>query len=301
MNAHPANTVTTLQSLLDHACSTLILAGQTDSPKLDAHLLLAHVLQVSRTHLITWSDQPLLPQQIEYFNQLFSQRVLGHPIAHLTGEREFWGLTLKVTADTLIPRPDSETLIEAVLERMPPKHINTADLTFLDLGCGTGALALALQTLYPNARVFAVDMSHAALAVAQHNAATHQLPVQFLHSNWLSAFSSAALPELALRQFDCIVSNPPYIEADDAHLTQGDVRFEPLRALVAGQDGLDDIKIIINQAWSHLKPQGHLLIEHGYNQADAVAALLHARGYAAVTLYHDLGQQPRITAALKPS
>ncbi len=275
------------QTLLS-AKQQLIDAGQTDSPQLDAELLLAHCLQKSRTYLFTWPDQILSPEQQKSFDHLLALRCQGKPIAHLTGWREFWGLELKVTADTLIPRPDTETLIEAVLDlQLAP------DAKILDMGTGTGAIALALKSELPQASVTALDMSPAALAVAQENADRLGLDVEFLHSNWFSAVNDY--------RFDCIVSNPPYIEEADPHLQQGDVRFEPITALTSGTDGLDDIRMIIQQAVQHLNPGAWIAIEHGYNQAQAIAQLFVDHDYHNIRLCTDYGGNPRITLAQKPN
>lgn len=280
-----------IQHTLQAAQQKLIAAELTDSPKLDAELLLGHALQVNRTYLYTWSDKLLTAEQISLFEKLLNQRIDGHPIAHILGEREFWGLNLQVTKDTLIPRPDTETLIEGVLA-LCAENQTKQDWSILDLGTGSGAIALALKSELPSATVTAVDFSKNALEIAKHNASTHQLKINFLQSNWFSGIK----PE---QKFDLIVSNPPYIEESDPHLEQGDVRFEPITALTAGQDGLDDIRKIAPQAWQHLNPLGWLLVEHGYNQAEAVAKLFTENGFSQVSLLTDFGGNPRITIGQK--
>lgn len=294
----------TIENCLHAANQQLIQAGLVDSYRLDAELLLAHSLQVSRTYLFTWSDKLLDSQQQLAFETLLQQRLQGRPIAHLLGEREFWGLNLKVTADTLIPRPDSETLVEAVLElhqhaqssssSSGTKLENKTDQTWsiLDLGTGSGAIALALKSECPLCSVTAVDFSEKALQVASENALNLQLDVDFLQSDWFSAIKATQL-------FDCIVSNPPYIEEADPHLLEGDVRFEPITALTSGQDGLEDIRKITNQAWSFLKPNGWLLIEHGYHQAESVAEIFKIDHYSNVRGIKDLGGNPRVTLGQK--
>ncbi len=277
----------TIQSLLKSAQQQLITAGFTDSPRLDAELLLCHALNVSRSYLFTWPERPLNEKQLKKFPPLLAQRLQGHPIAHILGKREFWGLSLIVTQDTLIPRPDTETLVEATLERLANK--SEAKMAVLDLGTGSGAIALALKSERPDLHITAVDYSQHALEVAKQNAKKHQLDVQFLHSDWFSALKTPHT------QFDCIVSNPPYIEEKDPHLSQGDVRFEPLSALTSGEDGLDDIRIIAQHAPLHLKPQGWLLIEHGYHQANAVADIFSTHQFINIQLQHDLAGQPRVT------
>ncbi|MCF6346380.1 MAG: peptide chain release factor N(5)-glutamine methyltransferase [Thiomicrorhabdus sp.] len=283
-----------IQTILYAASQQLRQCGLTDSPKLDAELLLCHALNVSRTYLFTWSDKVPPAEQLKKFPPLLEQRLQGRPIAHILGEREFWGLPLIVTQDTLIPRPDTETLVETTLNLIqqkisppPIKPLNSPSL--LDLGTGTGAIALALKSERPELTITAVDQSLNALAVAQQNAKNLQLEVQFLQSDWFSAF------KVPHQQFDYIVSNPPYIEEKDPHLTQGDVRFEPLSALTSGEDGLDDIRTIAQHAKSHLNPQGWLLIEHGYDQADAVAEIFNQNGFTTIQLKHDLGGNPRVT------
>ena len=281
------STSPSIQDTLQSAQQQLITAGLTDSPRLDAELLLCHALNVSRSYLFTWPERTLSDEQLKNFPPLLTQRLQGHPIAHILGEREFWGLSLIVTQDTLIPRPDTETLVETALARLPNK--SEAEMAVLDLGTGSGAIALALKSERSELHVTAVDYSQHALDVAKQNAKKHQLDVQFLQSNWLSALKTPHT------QFDCIVSNPPYIEEKDPHLTQGDVRFEPLSALTSGKDGLDDIRIIAQHAPLHLKPQGWLLIEHGYHQANAVADIFSAHQFINIQLQHDLAGQPRVT------
>lgn len=281
----------TIENCLKTARQQLIEASLTESPQLDAELLLSHVLQVSRTYLFTWPEKPLNTEQSVQFQRLISQRIEGQPIAYLVGEREFWGLKLQVTTDTLIPRPDTETLVDAVLALYAKNKTHQA-WSILDLGTGTGAIALALKSEVPDFQITAVDFSENALAVARQNAKNHQLKITFLQSDWLSALDQEA-------RFDCIVSNPPYIEESDPHLDQGDVRFEPTTALTSGSDGLDDIRKITHQAWSHLNPNGWLLIEHGYNQADAVASIFESSGFANIRLLTDLAGTPRVTLGQK--
>lgn len=289
-----------IQETIQSAQNQLNQAGLVDSPHLDAELILCHVLDVNRSYLFTWPEKPLSSNQTTQFNTLLNQRLQGQPIAHIIGHREFWGLNLKVTPDTLIPRPDTETLIEATLaldcfsNRSGSCSItNQPPCSILDLGTGSGAIALALKSELPQCQITAIDQSQAALEVAKHNAIKNQLDVSFLHSNWFAS--------VAQKQFCCIVSNPPYIEDNDPHLQQGDVRFEPLTALTSGQDGLKDIRLIIDQAWSHLNDKGWLVIEHGYNQAQAIADLFAQKGYTNITLHRDLANNPRISLGQKPS
>ncbi len=281
---------------LNSASSKLEQQQISDSPKLDAELLLAHCLQKNRTYLYTWPEKTLTENEQACFDKQLQQRLCGHPIAHLTGEREFWGLNLKVTADTLIPRPDTEILIETALDKLHQSDNSAAQnaqaCRMLDLGTGTGAIALALKAEFPQCQVYALDFSLGALEVAKHNAQTQQLAIEFLHSSWFEQLD----PNL---KFQLIVSNPPYIEEQDPHLTEGDVRFEPITALTSGTDGLDDLKIIIQQAWSFLQDAGWLMVEHGYNQADQVATLFKLQGYQQVQTLQDYGNNPRITIGQK--
>ena len=263
------------------------LEAGSDSARLDAELLLAHVLQQTRTWLYTWNDRLLSAGQQQAANALLARRLAGEPVAYLLGERDFWSLSLNVNPSTLIPRPDTETLVEWALELPLP-----ANSRVLDLGTGTGAIALALASEQPSWQVSGVDFNADAVAVAQANAARNQLArVSFMQSDWYSAVSG---------DFDLIVSNPPYIDEDDEHLAQGDVRFEPRSALVADNQGLSDLALIIDRAPGFLRANGWLLLEHGYQQADAVCELLRARGFAEVSNRRDLGGQPRISGGRWP-
>ncbi len=255
----------------------------SDSPQLDAQLLLCHVLARPRSYLYTWPEQTLDTAQQAQLQQLASRRRRGEPIAHILGEREFWSLSLKVTADTLIPRPETELLVEAALARIP----DNAPWAIADLGTGSGAIALAIASERPLCRITAVDKSQAALAVAEDNAGRLGLRnIHFVHGNWFEPLYG--------REFAMIVSNPPYIEAADPHLGQGDVRFEPRDALASGADGLDDLREIIAHAPQHLSPPGWLLLEHGYHQGEAVLALLRAQGFAATETLTDLQGHDRV-------
>lgn len=288
-----------IDDLLNAASKAIEAHKISDSAQLDAELLMSYSLNKNRTYLYTWPEKTLSKSQQACFENLLEQRLQGKPIAHLTQEREFWGLNLKVTADTLIPRPDTEILIETALNKLNPlsnqqqcSSESQQACSILDLGTGTGAIALALKSELPTCQVTAIDFSQAALEVAKQNAQTHQLTVAFLHSSWFDA-----LPPQT--EFDLIVSNPPYIEAQDPHLLEGDVRFEPLSALTAGEDGLDDLKIIIGQACLFLKNHGWLMVEHGYNQATEVCKLFESHHFANVETIHDYGQNPRITIGQK--
>jgi release factor glutamine methyltransferase len=262
-------------------------AADTLGERLEAELLLLHVLGKPRSWLIAHADDELDDTQVNAYDALVQRRRDGEPVAYITGHRGFWTLNLEVTPATLIPRPETELLVELALARM------TATARVADLGTGSGAIALAIARECPTASVVATDASVDALAVAMRNAARHGIGnVRFAHGSWL-----AALPD---ERFELIVSNPPYIEADDPHLAQGDLRFEPVSALAAGADGLDDIRQIVAQARDHLEPGGSLLMEHGWNQGAAVREVLSAAGYRDVFTEQDLEQRDRVSGGIWP-
>lgn len=270
----------TIRAQLHHGAQRL---SQQAAPQLEAELLLAKSLRCLRTHLWAYPDQIVDEQAQHIFATLLERRVAGEPIAYLLGYQEFWSLSLKVTPDTLIPRPETEGLVELALKKLP---LNLSHRV-VDLGTGSGAIALALATERPDWRIVATDDSDAALAVAQHNAQVFQLnQIDFFSGFWCSA-----LP--ANERFAAIVSNPPYIAHGDAHLQQGDLRFEPKTALVSGREGLDDLQHIISTAQSHLAENGWLLLEHGYQHSVAVCDLLSTHGYTQVESFRDLAGQLR--------
>ena len=274
-----------IQALLTTA--SLQLAAVSDSAQLDAEVLLGYCLQKNRSYLRAWPEKQPDAQQCGQFRQLLDKRLDGWPVAYLTGQREFWSRDFKVSPDVLIPRPDSELLIELGLARLTAGQ--AAEV--LDLGTGSGILAITLAAERPLCRVIGTDLSSAALEIATANAARLNIAnISFILSDWF-----AALPA---RQFQLIVSNPPYIAADDPHLQQGDVRFEPESALISAENGLQDIRRIAEQARNFLKPHGSLLIEHGYNQAAGVQDLFKALNYQEITTHHDLSGQPRVTSGL---
>ncbi|MEI7574711.1 MAG: peptide chain release factor N(5)-glutamine methyltransferase [Methylotenera sp.] len=262
---------------------------KTEAAAFEAQLLLQYVLGVNRAWLIAHEHDVLQPNIQVVFEALLNRRLAGEPMAYIMGDREFYGLDLLVTPDTLIPRPDTETLVEAALAKIP----DSANQTILDLGTGTGAIALAVAKHRPKVNVVAVDASAAALEVAKKNAASLAITnVRLMLSDWFDA--------LVGERFDLIVSNPPYIEQNDVHLTQGDVRFEPISALISGADGLDDIRHIVANCLIYLKPQGWLMIEHGYNQADLVADLMAEAGLVSIQTIKDFGGNNRVTIAKNP-
>ena len=258
------------------------LAIGGDTPRLDAELLLSHLTGWTRTSFRAWPErQPSAPAATE-FRSLVQRRAAGEPVAHLLGQQEFWSLPLAVDTSTLIPRPDTECLVEAALE-LPI----AGEASVLDLGTGTGAIALALASERPGWVVRACDSRQQAVELAARNAMTLGLPVTVVLSNWFA--------ELPSENYDLIVSNPPYVAAQDQHLTLGDVRFEPASALVSGADGLDDIRRIVSAAPARLKKGGWLLIEHGYEQGRAVRTLYREAGLDNVETRQDYGRRDRFT------
>ncbi|MBM7353557.1 peptide chain release factor N(5)-glutamine methyltransferase [Lelliottia amnigena] len=257
--------------------------SESESPRRDAEILLEHVTGKARTFILAFGETALTADQHAQLSALLSRRKAGEPVAHLTGEREFWSLPLYVSAATLIPRPDTECLVEHALVRLPATACR-----ILDLGTGTGAIALALASERPDCQVTAVDVMPDAVALALRNAARLGFNnVKIQQSSWFDA--------LVGQQFDMIVSNPPYIDERDPHLSQGDVRFEPLTALVAADEGLADIAHIVTVSRQYLTAGGWLLIEHGWTQAEAVRALFTQAGYERVETCQDYGGNDRLT------
>ena len=266
-----------------------ILTPCSDSARLDSEILLAFTLEENRTFLHTWPEQILSESQQQKFNTFIQRRKAGEPVAYIIGTQEFWSLNLKVSPDTLIPRPETELLVEQALQRIP----KDSNWIILDAGTGSGAIALAIASERPACQLIATDISLANLCLAQSNAIANKISnITFIAANWLKPF-------IADFQFNMVVSNPPYIVENDPHLQQGDLRFEPQRALTAGKNGLDDIKIIIQQTYTHLKPGGWLLIEHGYHQADDVMKIMKQQAYVSITYLRDYGGQPRLSLAQK--
>jgi len=272
---------TTCRDLLARAAGQLAAVG--DSPLLDAELLLSRALDRPRTHLKAWPESQPDAEQCALFETLLTRRLRGEPMAYILGEREFWSLSLQVSPDTLIPRPDTEVLVEAALERIP----KGGHCRVLDLGTGTGAIALALKHERPLADVWASDASSGALQLARSNAKRLGLEITFREGDWWSPFRGM--------QFDIVVSNPPYIAESDAHLQSGDLRFEPRSALAAGPDGLADIRRLIAGAQAHLSAGGWLLLEHGHDQSGAVRELFVAAGFEETGSHRDLAGHFRVS------
>lgn len=264
-----------------------LLAAFSDSAKLDCQILLAFVLEKDTSYLLTWPEKKLTQTEFQAFIVLFERRLAGEPIAYIIKEREFWSLPFFVSPATLIPRPDTELLVEHILARHQED-----DLTCLDLGTGTGAIALALASEKKTWQVDAVDFSDDAVVLAKKNAQRLQLlQVDIYQSDW---FSSVRLA----KKFDVIVSNPPYIDENDQHLSEGDVRFEPLSALVASDNGLSDIKRIAKDAREYLKHNGMLYFEHGYEQAKEVRCILSQLSYQSIETLKDYSDNDRVTCAV---
>jgi len=275
----------TIASLLETASAEL--REDTDAPRLEAELLLAHALGCARSRFHAHPEETPDDGSLKAFASLVAARRAGEPIAYLTGEREFWSLKLKVTPATLIPRPETELLVEQALRRVPAD----AEWRLLDLGTGSGAVALALASERPRCRVTATDVSAAALRVARENAASLGVKnLEFLQGHWYAPLGS--------RRFHLVVSNPPYIKDGDAHLQQGDLRFEPRTALAAGQDGLEAIRSIVQRAPRHLERGGAVYLEHGLDQADAVRALLRVQGFSGMETLRDLQGHERVTGGV---
>ena len=265
-----------------------LLAKTSDSAKLDVEILLSFVLKKERSYLLTWPENKLSDEQLLEFISLLSRRAEGEPIAYLVGVKEFWSLPFAVSKSTLIPRPDTETLIELILDL----HADDKVLTCLDLGTGTGAIALALASEKPLWQIDALDFNTEAVSLAQYNANNLSLKqVSIYQSDWFDSVDEN-------KKFDLIVSNPPYIDDNDVNLTQGDVRFEPKSALVASEQGLADIKHIANKARFFLNANGQLYFEHGFEQGLEVRNILTSLGYKHAQTVRDLNGHERVTWAI---
>jgi len=271
--------MTTLQNLLNEAMGILGHAA-----RMDAEILLSHLLKESRTWLVAHNDFFVEEKIAIFYREQLRKRKNGEPLAYLIGKREFWSLSLTVTEDTLIPRHDTEVLVEQALRFIPVSK----EITMADLGCGSGAVALAIASERPLARILATDINEKTLAVARENANQLKLKkVTFKLGDWCTALSQ--------RNYDLVVSNPPYIAEDDPHLSQDDLRFEPRLALVAGKEGLDALREIISSAGKYLKPGGRLLVEHGVDQGGTVRELLKIHEFINIFTARDLEQRERVS------
>lgn len=276
----------TIEEALKTAMISLKKSG-SDSPSLDAAVLLCHVLDKTRSYLLTWPDRLLSSEQWADFDTLLRRRLTGEPVAYIVGMREFWSLPLKVAPSTLIPRPDTERLVELTLDK-----VVSGSESILDLGTGTGAIALALASELPKSRVLGVDLRDEAVQLANENALRLDITnVRFMQSSWFDSIGK----ENCGTKFALIVSNPPYIEKNDPHLHQGDVRFEPISALVADEKGLADIKQIASEACQYIAQGGWLLFEHGFEQGEEVRLVMQNLGYTNVSTEKDYASNDRVT------
>ncbi len=272
----------TVAELLDEGAARIAAGSTEGDARRDAQVLLGHAFAVSRAWVSAHAPDLADAEHAQRYRNLVSERVKGRPVAYLTGKREFYGIELRVTDAVLIPRPETELLVEAVLQRLPVGEPRAV----LDLGTGSGCIALAIARERGAAGVTATDASAYALEVARGNARALGVQAEFICGDWYGA--------VAGRRFDVIVSNPPYVAAGDPHLARGDLRFEPQQALAAGRDGLHDLRRIISRAPEHLREGGWLLVEHGHDQADACKDLLRNAGFAELLGLDDLAGLPRV-------
>ena len=266
--------------------TTTLLKHHSDSARLDAELLLCHCLKKPRSYLYTWPEQALDARQLSLFNALASRRLQGEPVAYLTGSREFWSVEFDVTPDTLIPRPDTEVLVEQALEKL-------TDTTgpFLDLGTGSGVIAVSIAMERPDIEVHATDISNAALDVARVNAKKFNAQIGFINCAWFE--------ELESQNYAVIASNPPYIAADDPHLKQNGLPYEPITALQSSSNGFADITAIIKESPTYLGCGGWLLLEHGHSQASKTRNIMQAQGFRNIDTVKDLSGNDRVTRGQK--
>ncbi len=266
------------------AARQLSRVSEIDTHQLDAKILLAHALHKEMSYLITWPEKNLTDKILAAANLLLQRRLVGEPIAYILGYREFWSLKFKVTPDVLIPRPETELLVQWCLD----KSGDSKDCELIDLGTGSGAIAVAIASERPSFKITATDYSKDALNIARENAKSHNcLNIRFKQGYWFDCVED--------EQFDIIVSNPPYVAVGDEHLTRGDLVHEPIAALAAEQKGLEDIQHIVNSARKHLKPGGYIAIEHGYDQAATISLLMSAAGFVELETISDLANIDRIT------
>lgn len=265
--------------------ATEVLHRVSSSAALDSEVLLAYCLQKERTYLLSWPERKLTDGQYREFHELVRRRLQPQPVAYLTGHREFYSMELTITPDTLVPRPETEMLVDLVVDRLA--GLRSAKI--LELGTGTGAISLAIKKTFPDCQIMATDISKPALQVAQTNALGHQLDINFIESDWYQ--------QITPQKFDIIVSNPPYIAESDPYLDQGDLPAEPLQALSSGESGLEAIEIIIQDARRYLQQDGWVLLEHGYDQQQPVTDIFVQQGFRDVATINDFNDLPRVTLA----
>jgi release factor glutamine methyltransferase len=277
------NSSNTIKHQLERASG--ILYSISCNAQLDSEVLLAHCLGKPRSYLMTWPERELTPEQLDCFSDLLRRRLQPQPVAYLVGQREFYSMEFNTTPATLVPRPETEMLVEQCLELV----VDIEQPQVLELGTGTGAIALALKRHAPKCRIIASDVSAETLAVAKSNAQNHQLEIEFIESDWYQ--------QVPAQVFDIIVSNPPYIAASDPYLSQGDLPAEPQGALTCGESGLEALEIIISSAHNFLNSGGWIVLEHGYDQQQAVTKLLQLAGFESVQTRRDFNDLPRMTLA----
>lgn len=274
--------MTNIKQALSQAIT--LLSGTSPTAQIDAEILLAHILDTSRTSLYTHPEKILSQAQNTSYQEFIIKRSAGFPVAYLTQHREFWSLPLLVSNDTLIPRPETELLVELCLTLL--KTVSNASI--LDLGTGSGAIALAIASERPDWRILACDKNQDAVEIANYNANNLKIPnIKICQSDWFTS-----IPK---QRFNAIISNPPYIAKNDPHLWQGDVQFEPREALISGEHGLDDLTYLIDKSYEYLLPDGLLLLEHGFDQGSAVTSLLQKRGYSHVKCWQDWQRLDRVS------
>lgn len=282
---------TSIHYLINYALQKLLSSGVTDSPKIDAEILMAKAIKKNRSYLYTWPEKQLSTNEINEFRFLLSSRLIGKPIAYILGKKEFWGLEFKVNESTLIPRPDTEIVVDKAIELAKKiQQNNTLDkVKVLDLGTGSGAIICSIKHELKNIDAFAIEVDKVAIKIAKINAQNLSLDINFIKSNWFNELKPSS------HLFNLIVANPPYIEEQDQHLKQGDLKFEPISALASGKDGLRDITHICQQASKFLVNNGWLLIEHGYNQAHKVKELMQQNDFGKIETIKDHGGNDRAT------